>query len=177
MGKITSRPYEHGDPKECTDWPPKRPKEDAKGTYYWDSEKREFVRGSPPPRVNQFGRSAAIHGDSIPAFYHHGACRMVDSRQEAERLDAMTGTRTSDVKIGPDKAAIAEKKKAFDKERKEVLVKAAADLDNGNVKLTDEVKAKCVERNEALSQAYGMDFFNVTGRKTDERGRKYRKRK
>lgn len=176
MSKIQSRPYEHGDPKECTSWPPKFPRKDVKGTWYWDEEKREMVRGLPPPKHNEFGRSAYIISDSMEAYRHPASGELIESKSRLKKVDHMFGTITTDKKIPPDPT----KAKQLERERHEDLRKSfrksIAAVDAGTAPLTEEVRAKCAITNEIMSKALGFDAFNVAGKKNDPRGKKYRRR-
>lgn len=83
---IKSKIHNYGHEHE-SEWPSKYPK-DARGLVgYIDPDTKEFKEGYPPNPNNQFGVAPNVIFDSIKPEYHEGACRMVDSRKEWERLD------------------------------------------------------------------------------------------
>lgn len=119
---IKSKIHTYGDEKESS-WPPRLPSKNNSGSFYWERDKQEFVEGRPPNPNNQFGVAPIAIFDSMPATYHEGAKRLVESRQEWDRLDKETGCLTFSSLKEPKK--YAEKgKNDYEKELKKDRRKA-----------------------------------------------------
>lgn len=86
MSQIKSKIHNYANVNE-SDWPPRFPKKNNSGRFYWDHEAQEFKSGNPPNPNNCFGQAPIAIMDSMPKTYHEGAQREVESRQEWERLD------------------------------------------------------------------------------------------
>lgn len=174
MTKIVSRIINRGDKCE-SDWPPAEPS--CKGfTGYWDKESRTVKEGYPP-RPQKLAQAPFIIQDTIDPFYHQAACTYVDSRSKLRDVDNACGTITTDKPLPPDPS----KQNALNRARKQdihdSLHKAVAQVDAGTAPLNEEQRAKCAQQNEIVSSALNFDAFNAVGRKTDARGKRFRKRK
>jgi hypothetical protein len=90
---IKSRVFNYGNEHEA-EWPPRFPEKSRGLVGYIDPETKEFKEGYPPNPNNQFGTPPTVIFDSMPAAYHEGACRTVESRKEWNRLDQEHGTLT-----------------------------------------------------------------------------------
>lgn len=142
--------------------------------YYQDKETKEFIEGFPP-QVEKYGEAPFVITDTITPYYHPAAQVMVDSRKALMNLDKACGTITTDKKIPPDPTWQREQKKKRHELGVEALKEAVAKIDSGEVNLSEEMKIKCAQRNEQLSEVMKIDAFNVAGRKTDARGKRFRK--
>lgn len=145
--------------------------------YYWDRKLEKLIEGFPPNPNPQFGQAPVVIGDSMDKYYHPRAERFVESRSELRALDAMHGTITSDKKIDASTFSTyqKDKKAARQKLGRQSLDDAVAQIDGGRRQFTEAEKAFHQKNNEQISQAYGIDAFNVAGKKNDKRGKKYRK--
>lgn len=84
--KIHSKIHNYGNENESS-WPPRFPKKSAAGFRgYWDSDKKKFIEGSPPPR-EVYDTAPMVMFDSMEPRYHEGECKTVESRKEWERLN------------------------------------------------------------------------------------------
>lgn len=92
---IKSKIFNYGNEHEA-EWPPLfgSKDENTAQVYHWDPETQSLKEGHAPNRNNQFGQAPHVIFDSMPATYHEGACRTVESRKEWERLDKETGSLT-----------------------------------------------------------------------------------
>lgn len=172
--KITSRSFEYGNEKE-SEWPPKFPSCKG-GVWYRDKETGEFKEGYPPPTNNKFGDAPYIIGDTIDQYYHPGAGVWTDSKSGLRSLDRATGCITTDKMIPADPSWQKQQREERIKDGHNALHKAVAQIDAGTAPLTEEVRASCERNNELVSSALNMDAFNVAGRKTNAKGKRFRRK-
>jgi len=171
--KIQTKPYRAGDEKEAS-WPP------LEGTYdttpvYWDSDKKKLVKGYPPQRTKEVNAPYVI-GDTMPDYRHPKTGQVIDSKSKLRRIDEANGTITTDklIPASPTKQREREYQRKLDNHN--ALHKAVAQLDAGTAPLDEKTRAMCDATNERISSALNMDAFNVVGRKTNAKGKKYRRR-
>lgn len=144
--------------------------------YYRDKQTGEFKEGFPPPTHAHFGDAPMIIGDTIDKYYHPGACRWTESRAELQMFDNATGTFTTDKKQTPSDTVQKELLRQRRKDMHECIHKSVAQIDAGTSTLKEETRQLCERQNEIISKALNFDAFNVAGRKTNGRGKKYRRR-
>lgn len=89
---IKSKIHNYGHEKESS-WPPRFPREDNKGGHWYIDPDKGLTEGYPPPDPNR-GKAPLVIFDSMPAEYHQGAGRIVESRKEWDRLDKEHNTLT-----------------------------------------------------------------------------------
>ena len=171
--KIQTRIFQYGNEKE-SDWPPKFPT--VKGFHgYFDREKQEFVEGSPPVR-KVFDKAPVVIADTIDPYYHPKACITVDSRSKLRDIDNACGTITTDKLQPPNPSRQSELKAKIKKDRHEALHKAVAQIDAGTAPMSEETRELCKKQNEIVANALpGLDPFNAAGRKSNVKGKRYRK--
>lgn len=174
MAAIRSKVPVHGDPKESS-WPPARGT-GGKGFFHIDKETSELKEGFPPPH-EVYDKAPMFISDQMKAYVHPGTGIKTESKSELKRLDAASGCKTTDRIQPPDMTKRNQAAYAMEKDRKESLLKAVAQIDNGTAKMSEETRAKCIRENERVSNLLGFDAFNVVGRKKNERGKRYRRRK
>lgn len=171
--KIVTRPFNYGDEKEGS-WPP-RFGTGGSGVYHIDEKTGQAVKGYPPPRNKVYAKAPYIITDTIDAHYHHGACQWTESKSKLKHMDEASGTITTDKKLPTNTAATKRRIEERHKDIHESMHRAVAQIDAGTAPLTEEVRQLCERQNEIVSKALNMDAFNVAGRKTNAKGKKYRK--
>ena len=175
MAKIQTRIFNYGDEKEA-DWPPPYGSQE-KGLFYFDKETQKMVRGLPPDPHPKLAEAPYIIQDTIDKYYHPAAEKWVDSRSQLKTIDKVCGTITTDKKLEPDSSWARENKRKRREDLHRSMRKAIAQLDAGTAPLTQEVREKCERQNEIVSEALGLDAFNVAGRKNNAKGKRFRKRR
>lgn len=173
-GKVVSRVHQAGDPCE-SEWPGEGTKET--GNFYWDREERKFKPGFPPAQIKKYDDAPYVIGDTIADYYHPGAEEWTDSRSKLEALDKKTGCMTTDKRQTPSDSPIKQRIRERREDMHKCMHEAVAKVDAGTAGLTEETRKLCERQNELISEATGMDAFNVAGRKNNAKGRKYRKRR
>lgn len=172
--KIRTRVFEHGSDKEST-WPSDFGS-GGSGSYYWDSETQTFKKGYPPVKYKTYGKAPYVIQDSIEPYYHPAGEAVVDSRAKLREMDKVCGTITTDKRLAPDPSRQRRQREERRKDGRESLDKAVALIDSGNAPLTEETRALCERQNEIVSKALNFDAFNVAGRKSNGKGKKYRRK-
>ena len=175
-GRLVNRPTQRGNEKESS-WPPDFGTGD-KTPFHIDRETGTVKKGYPK-RTPKFGKAPAVFADSLnEPFYHHGACKMVDTRSGLRAADRDSGCVTTDRHEPADESPIRRRKEEVRKDLHEAFRKSVAQLENGTAPLTEEQRALCRRQNEIVAAARpGFDPFNAVGRVTDPAGRRYKKRK
>ncbi len=140
---IKSKIFNSGHEHE-SDWPPRFPENPKGFVGYWDKETQTFKEGYPPNPNNQFGTSAMVVCDSMPPTYHEKACKLVESRQEWDRLDKETGALT----FGSTK----ESRKYIKKKVKEEDAALRKDRRNASQEAIKMVRANPREINQKLNK-------------------------
>ena len=168
-----SRPISTEDEK-ASSWPPLEPSRKA-GFFWWNPDTQAF-QDTPVNKVQKFGEAPNIITDSMEDYRYPVTGEVIDSKSKLKRLDKLHGTISTDKKLPPDPTWQNDQRKARDKDRKDALHKAVAQIDAGTAPLTEEVRELCAKENERVSKALNFDAFNVAGRKNDRRGKKYRRR-
>jgi len=143
MSQIKSRIYQSGLHNEGA-WPERDPDKPKYLRKYWDSESQTFKAGYRPNPNNNFGTAPMVRFDSMPAEYHEGACRIVDSRAEWERLDKETGCLTFGSLKEPRERAI--------KEAKNTEKVIAKDRRNASLEAIRKVRANPTETRDRLQK-------------------------
>lgn len=172
--KIVTRPFNYGDDNE-SEWPPKFGDRES-GHFYYDKETRQTIKGFPPTKIQKFGDAPYIIGDTIDQYFHPGAGMWTDSKSGLRNLDKSTGCITTDKMIPADNSAKKQREAERKKDGHEALHKAVAMIDAGTAPLTEETRAMCERQNEIVSKALNMDAFNVAGRKTNAKGKRFRRK-
>jgi len=129
---IKSRVFEYGNEKESS-WPPQFPEDNKGGHWYWDSEAGCLKEGYPPDPNPKFDTAPQVIFDSMPPTYHEKACRIVESRQEWERLDKETGAITF--------GSIKEPRKYIEKGEKEKAKELKQDRRRASLEALRKVRA------------------------------------
>ena len=156
--KIKSKIHNYGNEHE-SDWPPRFPTNVSCGSFYWDKETQTFKEGHPPNPNNQFGVAPMAIFDSMPATYHEGACRMVESRKEWERLDREVGTLTFGSIEEPRRhmqKAAEESKRSLKKDRRKASEEALK-MVRANPKEIHEKWQKEAEKQAENAKKSGLD--------------------
>lgn len=140
---IKSKIFNYGNEHEA-DWPPKFIETPRGLVGYFDKETLTFKEGYPPNPNNNFGTPPSVIFDSIKPTYHEAAQRVVDSREEWNRLDEEHGCLTF--------GSIKESRRVADKAAKD----AARALKNDRRKASEEalkmVRANPREINQKLNK-------------------------
>ena len=126
VDKIQSKVFNYGNEKEAS-WLPPFPDKNNSGCFYWDKETQTFREGRPPNPNPQLGVAPMVITDSMQPTYHEGAGRLVESRQEWDRLDKETGCLTFGSIKEPRKLmdqAVKETKKELKQDRRKASVEA-----------------------------------------------------
>ena len=174
MSEIKTKIFNRGDSCEST-WPSDYGTRES-GRWYWDESKQKMVKGNPPIRHEKSADAPMIIMDSIDPYYHPAAGIWVESRSQLAMCDKATGSITTDKLIPADSSQKKAREAARRKDLTECLHKAVALVDSGNAPLTEEVRQLCERQNELTSQRLNFDAFNVAGRKTNGKGKKYRRK-
>lgn len=170
--KIITKPFKSGNKNESS-WPPAM---GTGGTGIYHIREGKLHEG-PPPQREVYDKAPVVIGDSIKPYYHPKACTWVDSRSMLNRIDEACGTITTDKMIPPDPTNQKRLKEQRKKDRREAMLKAVAQLENGTAPLTEEQKYWCDIENQRIAQKYpNLDPFNCVGKKNDKRGKRYKKR-
>lgn len=154
---IKSKIHTYGNEKEAS-WPPKFPKRGNSGLSYWDSKTQSFKEGRPPNPNNQFGVAPIAIFDSMPATYHEGAKRMVESRHEWARLDKETGSLTFSSLKEPKKY-VEKGKNEYEKELKKDRRKASEEaikMVRANPRHIHQKVQKQAENQEKIAKESGL---------------------
>jgi hypothetical protein len=158
MASIKSKIHSYGNEKESS-WPPQFPENPKRVTGYIDPETGEFREGYPPNRNNQFGVAPMAIFDSMPPTYHEGACRMVESRGEWNRLDRETGCLTFGSVKEPRKhieKGNNEQKKALRQDRRRASEEALK-MVRANPKEINQKWEKHAEKQAKEAKESGLD--------------------
>jgi hypothetical protein len=92
MTQIKSKIHTYGDEKESS-WPSQFGT-GQKGIFHVDAASGEVRTGYPPSTDLKFGTAPIVMFDSMPAEYHEGACRIIESRDEWRAADRYYGNET-----------------------------------------------------------------------------------
>jgi hypothetical protein len=144
--------------------------------YYWDSGKQKMIEGYPPQRNVKYGEAPFVITDTIDPYFHPAVNRWVESKRGIDEIDRACGTITTDKEILPDERVIKERKRQERKDLASACEEAIARLDNGTHTVPEDVRAMCDIQNRVIAEGTGWDCYNLTGRKNDKRGYKYRGR-
>ena len=172
--KIQTKPMIRGHENESS-WPSEFGTAQS-GRYHWDPETKTFKPGSKPTGIKQYAKAPYVISDTINQPFRHAASgELIESRSQLKATDKACGTITSGEPLPPAPNRRAERKKLIDADRKAAQLKAVAAIDNGTAPLTEETRALCERQNEILSNALNFDAFNVAGRKSNGKGKRFRK--
>lgn len=141
---IRSKVHNYGHEHESS-WPPRFGTGDTTPCYI-DPVTKELKPGYPPP-PEKLGEAPQVIFDSMPAQYHEGAGRVIESRREWNLADKQTGKLTFSTVEEPRRHVA----KGVAQERKEL----AADRRNASLTALKaykenpkEVSAKVAKRDE-----------------------------
>lgn len=143
--------------------------------FHFDKERGEMVPGIAPDRTKRYGRAPFVITDTTTPYYHPAVCKWTDSKRKIDEFDKVTGTITTDKKLAPDPSRQRRLNQEREADIEHSMRKAVAQLDAGTAPLTEEIRALCEAENDRISKALNFDAFNVAGRKTNERGKRYRR--
>jgi len=155
---IKSKIFNYGNEHEA-EWPPQFP-QGLKGLVgYVDPKTKEFVEGYPPNPNNQFGVAPSVIFDSMAPAYHEGACRVIESREEWNRLDKehnlLTFSSVKEPRGYMDKGNKAEAK-AIKRDRRKASIEAT-EMVRANPKEIREKLNKQAENQLEAAKKSGMD--------------------
>lgn len=166
--KIQSKIHNYGNINE-SEWPPRFPKKNNAGRYYFDKETQTFKAGSPPDTRKIYGKAPTVKLDSMPKTYHHAAGRDVESRKEWERLDKETGSITFGSQEEAERNTqkrLADEKKALKADRRKAS-STALQMHRENPKEMRERLQKQREVQEQTAKKAGLDkIINKTIKET-----------
>lgn len=144
--------------------------------YYFDTATQKMIEGYPPPRNIKYAEAPYVISDTTSAYYHPGARRWTESKRMIDDMDRACGTITTDKEIMPNQREINERKRLERKDVDNAVEEAIARLDNGTYTPPEEVRHMADIQNRVIAEATGWDCYNLTGKKNDKRGYKYRGR-
>ncbi len=156
--KIKSKIFEYGNEKESS-WPPKYPAKRTRGVFHVDQDTKELTPGYPKSKNKKYGVAPMAIFDSMPPTYHEGACRLVESRAEWERLDRETGSLTFGSMDEPRRyAAEGSKKeqKAIKQDRRRAAEEALK-MVRANPKEINQKWNKHAEKQKDLAKKSGLE--------------------
>lgn len=151
MTKIQSKVHNYGHENESS-WPSQYGTGD-KTPMYIDPVTNELKEGYPPlPAYHD--KAPLVIFDSMPAQYHEGACRVIESRREWDRADKEHDCLTFGSKkdAAPIRDEARERKKKKEELRK--ASKTALDVYRANPKeVRDRLQKQSEEQIETLKKA------------------------
>lgn len=155
---IKSKIFNYGSEKEA-EWPPRFPEGKRRGVFHVDKVTKEISPGLPPNENPRYGVAPMAIFDSMPATYHEGACRMVESRAEWERLDRETGCLTFG-SIKEPRQCVAKgaeaQKKAIKQDRRKAAEEALK-MVRANPREINQKWAKQAEKQKEIAKKSGLE--------------------
>lgn len=173
--KIRTRTFNHGDKCESS-WPSMYGTGGG-GRYYWDKESQTFKEGNPPNPNPKLDQAPYYISDAMTPYLHPYTMQVVDSKSQLAKIDEKYGLITTDKKLDPNPAWQAQQERERANDRREAMLKAVAQVDAGTAPLSEETRALCEQRNDAISKALNFDAFNAVGRISNAKGKRYKHRR